>query len=327
MTHISIPRPPRATFAARRARAAALVALALASVAATRAAAQAAPAFTVESVPAPRAPLDAGRREAQLSTGVRLGYLEQGDPAGPVVILLHGYGDTRRSFGRVLPLLPRALHVFALDQRGHGDSERPIGGYAMHDLAADVVAFMDAQGIARATLVGHSMGSFVAQQVALRAHDRVERLVLVASATAPRTAVGIDELVETVRAFDAPHAPVTERFARAFQEGTVHAPVPAAFMDEMVAGSLKPPARVWRAALDGMLDAAVPTGLADRRIPTLLLWGDRDAYFPRSEQDALLRLLPTATLTTYPRTGHAPHWERPEAVARDLAAFILAAPR
>lgn len=257
--------------------------------------------------------------DVRLPDGVRLHYLEQGDPAGPAVILLHGYSDSSFSFSRVLPLLPATLHALALDQRGHGDSDRPRTGYAMHELAADVLAFMDARGIERATIAGHSMGGLVAQQVAQAAPQRVQRLVLIDTTAHVRTFAGIDELERAVAALA---DPVPVAFTREFQESTVHRPVPEPFMARAVAESGKLPARVWRAIMDGMLEAEPATGLAEAGIPTLVLWGDRDAYCPRSEQEALLRLIPTAALTVYPETGHASHWERPEEVARDLAGFV-----
>ena len=125
--------------------------------------------------------------DARLSTGVRLRYAESGDTSAHPVILLHGYSDSWFSFSRVLPSLAAGHHVYALDQRGHGDSERPAGGYSLRDLAADVIAFMDAEGLERAALVGHCMGSFVAQQAALAAPERVTHLVLISSATSPRS--------------------------------------------------------------------------------------------------------------------------------------------
>src|SRR5215510_5033689 len=117
--------------------------------------------------------------DARLTTGVRLRYAEGGDPAGRPIMLLHGYTDSWFSFTRALPYFDPSWRVYILDQRGHGDSERPAGGYTFPDFAADVIAFMDAKGIQRATLVGHSMGSLVAQGVAIAAPERVERLVLI----------------------------------------------------------------------------------------------------------------------------------------------------
>lgn len=100
---------------------------------------------------------------ADLATGVGLHYVEQGNPVGRPVILLHGYSDASLSFAPILPLLPPQLRLFVLDQRGHGESDRPLMGYAPRDLAADVIAFMDALGVARAAVVGHSMGTPMAR--------------------------------------------------------------------------------------------------------------------------------------------------------------------
>ncbi|MGH7717370.1 MAG: alpha/beta fold hydrolase, partial [Gemmatimonadaceae bacterium] len=170
-------------------------------------------------------------------------------------------------------------------------------------------------------VVGHSMGSFVAQQVALAAPARVAGLVLVGSATSVR---GFEGMLDLQRTVDSLGDPVPREFVREFQYSTVHQPLPAAFMDRAIAESLKLPARVWRGVAAGMLVTDEPMGLADKGIPTLILWGDRDTIFPRSEQDALCELIPGATLKVYPETGHALHWERPAEFVRDLEEFVAA---
>jgi pimeloyl-ACP methyl ester carboxylesterase len=210
-------------------------------------------------------------------------------------------------------------HVYALDLRGHGDSDRPASGYTMRDLAADVIAFMDAKRVRRATVVGHSMGSFVAQQVTLAAPDRVARLVLIGSGRSIQRFPGIAELEAAV---DSLPDPVPLDFVSAFQTSTVHRPLPAEFMEQVNRESLKLPARVWRGLMKGMLATQPANKLAGLRIPTLMLWGDRDAMFSRAEQDALLGMLPHAMLKVFPETGHAPHWERPSELARDLEVFV-----
>jgi non-heme chloroperoxidase len=257
--------------------------------------------------------------DVNLTTGVRLRYAEQGASAGHPVILLHGYTDSWFSFSRVLPLLAASYHAYALDQRGHGDSERPASGYAMRDLAADVVAFMDAQDLPQATLVGHSMGSLVAQEVALAAPERLTRLVLVGSGTSLHN----EAMLEFQRMVDALQDPVPAVFAREFQVSTIHHPVPEDFLDAAVAESLKLPASVWQYALMGQLAVDYAAQLGRIQTPTLILRGDQDTVFTRAAQDALVvGLAATAVSKVYSETGHALHWERPAEFVHDLEDFI-----
>jgi non-heme chloroperoxidase len=93
-------------------------------------------------------------------------------------------------------------------------------------------------------------------------------------------------------------------------------------MDRVVAESLKLPARVWRDTLTGMLAGDAKSRLGNIKAPTLIIWGDKETIFPRSEQDALLTAIPNAVLNVYPETGHSPHWENPERFAKDLALFL-----
>lgn len=260
---------------------------------------------------------------ADLDTGVRLRYAEAGDPAAEPLILLHGYSDSWYSFSPVIPLLESRYRLLALDQRGHGASDQPASGYALRDLAEDVVALMDELGIRRATIVGHSMGSLVAQQVGLIAPERVERLVLIGSGTQLGRMNDRDAFAEAVNALT---DPVSLEFIRGFQESTIHHPVPPAFLDSAIGESTRLTARVWKALLEGMLSAPPADGLDRKGIPTLLVWGDRDSVFPAENRDALAARLPEAERLDYEETGHAVHWERPERFAEDLHDFIRRTP-
>jgi non-heme chloroperoxidase len=257
---------------------------------------------------------------ADLATGVRLHYAEQGDPNGEAIILLHGYSDSWFSFSRVLPLLSPEYHALALTERGHGDSDKPECCYTVDDFAADVDAFLDAAGIERATIVGHSGGTLIAARVALNHPQRVSRLVLIGSAITGANNEIMLGLGEEVRALEDPVAP---EFAREFQESTIYHPVPDEFLDTAVSESLKLPARVWRDYWEGViLTPDHASRLGEIKAPTLILWGEQDAFFPREEQERLARAIPDATFKAYPETGHAVHWERPEQVVRDLEAFM-----
>src|ERR687895_1284381 len=268
-------------------------------------------------------PSDVELSTTQLATGVTLHYAEQGAQSGEAIIFLHGYTDSWFSFSRVLPLLSPEYHAFALTQRGHGDSDKPQCCYTPEDFAADVDAFMDAVGVEEATLLGASTGALFAQRVALSYPRRVSRLVLVGAQTPVNEANEVVlGLQEEVRALE---DPVPPEFVRAFQEGTIHQPVPQEFLDTVVSESLKLPARVWRDYLEGAvlsIDRDYVVELREIDVPTLMLWGEQDPLFPREEQERLAEAIPGATLKVYPETGHPVPWDRPEWVVRDLEEFM-----
>jgi len=254
-----------------------------------------------------------------LADGVTLEYAERGDGLGQAVILLHGYTDSWFSFSRVIEELPPRFHAFAPSQRGHGDSDRPAAGYEMGDFAADVVAFMDAFGIHRADLVGHSMGSLVAQRVAIDHPERVRRLVLIGSAADAASNPVLLDLQAFVHTLSDPIDPA---FVLDFQASTVFQPIPPDFLATVVAESLKVPARVWIAALDGLAAADHLDELGAISAPTLILWGDQDDVFAFADQLDLDLGIPDSTLVVYPDVGHGVHWEIPGQVAADVAMFL-----
>ncbi len=243
--------------------------------------------------------------EVVLPDGLRLNYVAGGPRDGAAVILLHGLTDSSFSFSRVLPLMPPELRVIALDQRGHGDSDRPAGGYTMDDFAGDVIGVMNALGLAQATVVGHSMGSFVARRVAERAPERIRKLVLLGTALTARNAV----IAELLAAAESLTDPVDEAFIREFQLSTIHRPVPPAFLHRVIAESRKVPARVWRAAFAGLADFQPQWPIT---CPTTILGGELDAVFSIEEQTAIFLATEHSTLHIERLVGHAMHWEAPE---------------
>ncbi|MDQ3797923.1 MAG: alpha/beta fold hydrolase, partial [Acidobacteriota bacterium] len=256
--------------------------------------------------------------EVKLKTGLRMHYAEQGEAGGEPVILIHGITDSWFSWSRVLPLLDKKYRVYALDLRGHGDSDRPEKGYAMKDFAADIVAFMDAMDIEKAAVVGHSMGSFVALQTTLDAPERVSKLLIMGTATTARNEVALD----LQKSFAALKDPIDEKFVRDFQISASSESVPKEFMDGIVRESMKLPARVWKAAIAGVIAEDYKPGLGKIKVPTLIIWGENENIFLRPEQDILKAKITNSTLKTYPKTGHSPQWEQPENFARDLNEFL-----
>jgi pimeloyl-ACP methyl ester carboxylesterase len=255
---------------------------------------------------------------ADLSTGVRLAYVEQGPRDGLPVIMLHGISDTHRSFDLVRPLLPSSWRVFALTERGHGLSDKPMS-YALSDFAADVVAFMDAVGVERAILVGHSMSTAVTLATAAAYPERVSGIVLMGAFAHFRDTATMAEL-------KAAAAEVGDNcgreFAQAFQESTLANPIPPNYLETVINESLYMPGHAWRGAVQGMIDFE-PVDAARRiQAPAAIIWGDKDAYCPRQDQHDLRAALRSSRLFTLAGAGHALHWERPADTAALLRAFI-----
>jgi pimeloyl-ACP methyl ester carboxylesterase len=267
--------------------------------------------FTKIESGAPAASLDLVR----LSNGLTLHYAHQGPRTGPAVVMLHGFSDSWFSFSRVLPLLPADLRVIAPDIRGHGDSDRPLVGYRPTDMAGDVIGLLDALDVTRAVLVGHSMGSFVARKVYSLVPDRVSRLVLVGAGASLSNEVVLP-LLEAVNGLT---DPVNEQFVRDFQMSTVHAPVPEAFMEAVIANSRRMPARIWKATLQGLIDDQVT--LSSPAVRTLVLGGRQDNVFSSNEQMVLARQFPRGELHLVDGVGHSLHWELPKTFVSALIRF------
>src|SRR5688572_29774111 len=170
---------------------------------------------------------------------IELPYVEQGDATGVPVVMLHGVTDSWRSFEHVLPHLPDDIRAIAVTQRGHAGAPQPESGYLIEDLAGDVIDLLDQLGIERAVLVGHSMGSWVAQQVAI---DHPERVIGVVLAGSFGGRPGDDPDMQAFAAdMNSVRDPVTDKIARDFQESTVVSPLPPGQMDAFVLESLKVP--------------------------------------------------------------------------------------
>lgn len=235
-------------------------------------------------------------------------------------MFLHGITDSWRSFEPVLPYLPPWIRAVSLTQRGHGGSSRPASGYGLADFAGDVVRFLDRLGIERAVIAGHSMGSLVAARFAVDHPGRLAGLILAGTFHRPADNPAVVGYRDGVVAHLTD--PIDPSVAVEFQESTLARPVPDAFLDMVVAESLRVPARVWRDAFAGILDNAHVDRLATVTAPTLILWGERDAFGSHDDQLAVRDLIAGSRLTIYPGAGHALHWEEPERFGGDIATFV-----
>lgn len=258
-------------------------------------------------------------KSVELPNHITLSYAEQGASAGIPMLLLHGFAGSWRSFELVLSHLSDSVHAFAITQRGHVNASAPQSGYRLDDFAGDVTAFMDALHLEHAVIVGHSMGAAVAQRLAVDHPDRVLGLVLMGASLA---ALGDPDL----QAFwDSTLSkltdPIDPTFVRGFIDTTLAQSVPPEFFEVIMQDAQAVPARVWKEAFKRRLEEDISNDPPKIGVPTLIVWGDRDARCSQREQEELEAMINGSRLLVYPGAGHDLHCEEPARFASDLLSF------
>jgi len=259
-------------------------------------------------------------KSVRLLNQVELPYVEQGDPSGVPVLLLHAIADSWQTFEPLLAHLPDNIHAFALTQRGHGDASRPVRGYRIGDFAADLNAFLNEVRLEAAVIVGGSSGGFVARRFAIDHPERTLGLVLMGSPATLHDKPGIQGMwISTISKLN---DPIDPGFVREFAASTLAQPIPQSFFETIVKENMKVPAFVWRATFEGLMEDRSFEDLHSIKAPTQIIWGEHDAILSKADQEALAEEIPDSRLLVYADAGHAFYWEAPDRVASDLVAFI-----
>jgi pimeloyl-ACP methyl ester carboxylesterase len=250
--------------------------------------------------------------------GVRHHYVSKGE--GPPVVLIHGLGGTLHYWYGVMENLSLHHHVVALDLRGHGRSDGTKGQFTIDTWAQDVEALISALELPPLTLVGHSMGTLVAQQLAVSRPEAVDNLVLSGG----------------ISWFEPPQRKAYEQRAEAVEADGMDA-----LADDWVAGALAPRTHAKLPQLTGMLREGFlrndPVSYAKscraiakmpkiprERIgqPTLLLVGDHDRSTPIAMTEELHSEIPVSRVRVIPAAAHWMALEQPDAIAAAILEFL-----
>jgi pimeloyl-ACP methyl ester carboxylesterase len=263
------------------------------------------------------------RMPTMQANGITINYEEHG--SGEPLLLISGLGYSLWQWHRMVPLLTDHFRVILFDNRGAGGSDKPEGPYTVQMLAADTAGLLDGLGIRRATVLGHSMGGFVAQQLALSRPDLIGRLILAATNFGGPNHVPISpEAMQVLldRTGD-PRALVQRGIEIACAPGFAEAhpdvvqaiiayrftvPVPAAAYTAQLAvgiGLLSA-----EAAFEGRLHAITA--------PTLVVYGADDRVMPAGNAPLFQREIPHATVLIWPECGHMFSLEKPALAAETL---------
>jgi pimeloyl-ACP methyl ester carboxylesterase len=259
------------------------------------------------------------KKEVRLANGIRLAYLELGDPNGEPLLLLHGYTDTSRSWSLVAPHLGK-YRLLIPDQRGHGVSDAPECCYAISQYAFDAKLFMDALGLKQAAVAGHSMGSMVAIAMAAEYPGRVSSIVLIGSTALAPVQKGA-WLYDQVAALQWPLDRNSD-FMREWHPANQPTPIDPAFAAAVMEEILFIQPHVWRGVMRELAHVPVGRHATDVKARVLILSGGKDPLFPPEHHASLLKAFPGANAHVFPDLGHNPNWEQPEAVAAAIDRFL-----
>ena len=262
--------------------------------------------------------------------GYRLAYITGGE--GEPVIFLHGLGHAASLWNGVLPALARHFRVFAVDMLGCGHSDKPRIDYHLWSMAAYLRYFMDAVGIQRAHLVGHSLGGGIALQTRFQYPERVGRLTLISSGGFGRelrlllrlpTIPGGSVIMTVVT------RPFWDRVIKLFGYREPTAPLKIETRQQWL-NLEKPDSRwVFMRMLRGVSNITGQTVSALDRLyliqdPVLVVWGDHDRTIPVAHAKRAAALISNCQLEILPGCGHYPALQCPEVVAGLVERFLLA---
>ena len=251
--------------------------------------------------------------------GVRVHYLEAGRDGAADLLLIHGLGGSIESWSEVFDRLAEMFHVIAVDLPGYGSSDKPDAPYTMEYFGGVLRSFIDALGLDRVILVGHSMGGAVAIKAYSRCEGRIGGLILIdcagvsgAAAEVIRRYMGDGWTLESLRRL------YLERIIGRLGE-----------LDEeklrrtWIERRGSPSLNAYLRALESLSKPIPEEEIRGIRAPTLILWGSDDGLTPLEDGVRLNRLIAGSRLVVIEGAGHSPHSEAPDRVVSEIANFVF----
>jgi pimeloyl-ACP methyl ester carboxylesterase len=279
---------------------------------------------------------DGASHFVDLPGGFHVHYQDEGDPASPLLVLLHGFGDSYTSWDGWVHDLKGKFHIITLDFPGHGLTRAPEGYELSGDgLAGFVDTFAMQLGLPKFAVAGNSMGGGVAWQLALRHPQRIDALILVDAAGFPN----VKPPAEIPLAFKI----LQYRLGRAILRNIDNRPlideglktdvydkavITPAFVDRWAEFQRAPGHRAILMSVDPRgFNRASAAALRGIDVPTLVLHGENDVLIEPASAGKFAAAIPGAKVLMYRDVGHLPQIEIPQRSAADVAEFLLQATR
>jgi len=258
------------------------------------------------------------------SGSVQIHYQDTGE--GPPILVLNGWSAS----GLIWPDewvddLASDYRLLRVCNRGTGFSERVDQPFTMSDMVADAIAVLDAEGIARAHVFGLSMGGMITQQIALEHPERVDRIVLAATAPPPPDMVVADPSVFAKLFSPPPGATTPHEIVGAVWSNIVGPGFEtrgADILNRLVDNAVQQPTPLEVIMLQMQAITTRSGNPGDITAPALVLHGDADPLLPVANGRRLAELIPENTYVELPGVGHLVPWEEPARTAFAMREFL-----
>jgi pimeloyl-ACP methyl ester carboxylesterase len=250
-----------------------------------------------------------------------LGYETRG--TGDPILFISGTSDQRSGWAANVPAFEDRYTCITFDNRDVGESPRAESGYTIEDMARETLGVLDAAGVARAHVIGHSMGSLIAQEIAIVAPERVRSLVLVGAF--PAVDAYMRGALQTWQAW------VRNLDSFEFTRGAIYFWVGETMINAEGADSLAAAiapliedqgAEAFCRQIDAVLAYSATERLGRITAPTLVVWGDEENLVRENHQRILLKGIAGAKFVNLEGAGHSPTFEQPDAFNAAVAEFL-----
>jgi 2-hydroxy-6-oxonona-2,4-dienedioate hydrolase len=247
--------------------------------------------------------------------GQNIHYFDAGQ--GPVVILLHGLGAVKEIWLGNFGALAAKYHVYAIDQIGFGKSDKPLFDYRIATFSDFLYGFMKTQNFSKATLVGNSLGGWIALEFATAHPDMVDKLVLVDSAGLPWQTSG-----PAINLNPASLAATRTMLESLFYNKKI---VTDDFVQQVfIARAVNNDGYTIQSTVAGFSaeNQFEDKKLGSLHVPTLVVWGHDDQLIPLSSGQKLRDSIPGAKLVVFDQCGHVPQIEKPADFNKAVLDFL-----
>jgi 3-oxoadipate enol-lactonase len=262
------------------------------------------------------------------SNGIQIAYQKRG--SGHPLVLIAGIGYGCWFWHKIIPTLEMHFTVIAFDNRGAGESDKLPGPYTIPMLAADTAGLLDVLEVSQAHVVGHSLGGYIAQELAISRPDLIGKLVLASTNhggqnVIPITPEALDVLTNRegdpmeiihrgISIATAPHfSDHHPEIVKELVEYRLTNPVPGEqYQAQVLAG----------VSMGALAEEQVEKRMASIIVPVLILFGKHDRVVPSENAQLMASKLPNAEIHILPEAGHIFPIEKPSLTAEILVKFF-----